>query len=73
MDWLGPVFTAIVGKLDPIALVLLFLVSGCGYFHMVWRREDREERAKLMAVLEKNNEALNSLKNVISAALGKAL
>lgn len=73
MDWLGPVFTAIVNKLDPISIILLFLVAGCGYFHIVWRREDRSEREKLMGVIEKNNEALNSLKNVLSAAIGKAL
>lgn len=73
MEWLGPIGTALIAKFDPITLVLLLLLAGCGYFHIIWRREDRAEREKLMGVLEKNNEALNSLKNVISAVLGKAL
>ena len=73
MDWIGPVATALVTKFDVVTLVLLILVSGCGYFHVIWRREDRQEREKLMDVIEKNNEALHGLKNVISAAIGKAL
>ena len=73
MDWLGPVFTALIAKLDPITLVMVCIVAGCGYYHVVWRREDREDRAKFIDAFNKNNDALNSLKNVISAAIGKPL
>ena len=73
MDWIGTLGQALIAKFDVVTLVLLLLVAGCGYFHVIWRREDRQEREKLMGVIEKNNEALNGIKNVISAALGKAL
>ena len=73
MDWLGPVFTALIAKFDPITLVLLLIVAACGYYHVVWRREDREDRAKLLEAFNKSSEALASLKNVISAATGKPM
>ena len=73
MDWISTLGQALIAKFDVVTLVLLLLVGGCGYFHVIWRREDRQEREKLMGVIEKNNEALNGIKNVISAALGKAL
>ena len=73
MDWLGPVFQALITKLDPISLILLIIVSACGYYHIVWRREDREDRQKVLEAFNKNNETLSSLKNVISAATGRPL
>ena len=73
MEWLGPVFTALIAKFDVITLMSLILIGGCGYYHVVWRREDREDRSKMLEAFNKNSDALASLKNVISAATGKAL
>lgn len=73
MEWLGPVLTALIGKFDVITLMSLILIGGCGWCHIVWRREDREDRAKFLDAFNKNSDALASLKNVISAATGKAL
>ena len=73
MDWLGPVFTALISKLDPINLILLIIVGACGYYHVVWRREDREDKAKLLDAFNKNTEALASLRSVLSAVTGKPL
>lgn len=73
MDWIGPVLKDLIGKLDPVTLVLLLLVAGCAYYHVVWRREDREDRTKMLDAFNKNTDALNSIKNVISAAMGKPL
>ena len=73
MDWLGPVFTALISKLDPISLILLIIVAACGYYHIVWRREDREDREKILDAFNRNTEALASIKNVISAATGRPL
>jgi hypothetical protein len=73
MDWLGPVFTALISKLDPISLILLIIVGACGYYHIVWRREDREDRQKILDAFNKNTDALSSIKNVISASTGRPL
>jgi hypothetical protein len=73
MEWLGPVLTALIGRLDPVMLVMIILLGGCGYYHVIWRREDREDKAKLLDAFNKNTEALASLKNIISAATGKPL
>ena len=73
MEWLGPVFTALISKLDPISLILLIIVAACGYYHIVWRREDREDREKILDAFNRNTEALASIKNVISAATGRPL
>lgn len=72
MDF-GPAILAIIAKLDPVMLVMILLIGGCGYYHIVWRREDREDKSKLLDAFNKNSEALSSLKNVISAATGKPL
>ena len=73
MDWLSPVLTALISKLDPISLILLIIVAACGYYHIVWRREDREDREKILDAFNRNTEALASIKNVISAATGRPL
>lgn len=71
MDWLGPVLTALIQKLDPVTLILLIIVSGCGYYHVVWRREDREDRSKVLDLFNKQIDATNGLKNVISSITGR--
>ncbi len=71
MEWLGPVLVKLTEKFDVITLFSLFLISGCGYYHIIWRREEREDRAKMMASLDKNTEALSGLKNILSAITGR--
>lgn len=73
MDWLGPVLTALIGKLDPVSLILLVMMIGCAWYHVIVNRENRADRQQFMELLQKNNEVVNMLKNVISAALGKPL
>jgi len=68
------VLLAFIGRADNVAILVLTLaLSGCGYLHLVWRREDREDRQKLYATLEANTRALEGLRNVLSASLGKPL
>lgn len=73
MEWLAPILQQLVGKLDAVMLVMLILLGGCGYYHVIWRREDREDKAKLLDAFNKNTEAIANLKSVISAATGKAI
>jgi Flp pilus assembly protein TadB len=71
MDF-GPVLLALIAKLDPITLVLIIIIAACGYYHVVWRREDREDRSKFIELMEKQIDATNGLRNVLSAITGKA-
>lgn len=65
---------AIIQKVDNIAiLVLVGMVAGLSYLHIVWRREEREDRAKLLDLLRQNTDALNAIKNVLSALSGKVI
>lgn len=72
MEWLGPVLTALIAKLDPISLILLIIVGFCGYYHVVWRREDREDREKMRQLVDKQIDATNGLRVVLAAISGKA-
>jgi len=71
MDWLGPVFAALIAKLDPTTLVLMCLLSGCAYYHVIWRREDREDKAKMLEMMNRQIDSSNGLRNVLSAITGK--
>lgn len=71
MDF-GPAMLAVIAKLDPITLVLLIIIAACGYYHVVWRREDREDRGKYIDLMNKQIDATNNLRNVLSAITGKA-
>ena len=71
MDF-GPALLALIAKLDPITLVFLIIIGACGYYHVVWRREDREDRAKYIELMDKQIDATNGLRNVLSAITGKA-
>ena len=71
MEWLGPVLVKLFDKFDVITLFSLLLISGCGYYHIIWRREEREDRAKMMEAFNKNSEAIASLKNILSAITGR--
>jgi hypothetical protein len=70
MDFSAAVL-ALIAKLDPVTLVLLILIAGCGYFHVIWRREDREDKSKYLDLLSKQIDATNGLRSVLSAITGK--
>lgn len=63
---------ALVGAADNIAiLVLLVVCIGSGWLHVIWRREEREDRQRAYALVQANTEALTALRVAISASLGR--
>lgn len=63
---------ALIGKADNIAVLTLLGVSaGLGYLHVVWRREEREDRKQLYAAVEAQTRAVEALRHAISISLGK--
>ena len=70
MDF-GPALMALIAKLDAMYLAFLGIISGCGYYHVIWRREDREDRAKFIDLMNKQIESTNGLRNMLSAITGK--
>ena len=65
---------ALIGKSDNIAiLVLIGVCAGLGYLHIVWRREEREDRRRLYDVVEAQTRAVDALKTAISLMTGKAV
>jgi Tfp pilus assembly protein PilN len=64
---------AFIQKADIATTVLVLMLAGMGYLHVIWRKEEREDRAKLLELIGKNTDALNSIKNVLSAVTGKAV
>jgi len=59
---LGPLITQ-----QNIAIVVLGLMcAACGWLHIVWRREDREERKGLHSCLDRNSDALNGVERAIA-------
>ena len=70
MDF-GPALLALIAKLDAMYLAFLSIIAGCGYYHVVWRREDREDRAKFIDLMNKQIESTNGLRNMLSAITGK--
>lgn len=63
---------ALVGKADNIAvLVLLGVTAALGWAHIVWRREEREDRRRLYDVVEAQTRAVESLRTAISILTGK--
>ncbi len=71
------ILSAIAGMFSkPEYVGLAVTTCGClglGYLHVVWRREEREDRSKLLDVINKNSEAISGLKNVLSASTGRPL
>ena len=72
MDF-GPALMALIAKLDAMYLAFLSIIGGCGYYHVVWRREDREDRAKYLDLMTKQADALNDLRTLIAAISGKPI
>lgn len=57
---------------DPAVLVPILGCIGLSYLHVIWRREEREDRKTMMAALDHVVEALNGVKIAIAAFTGKA-
>lgn len=65
---------AAIGKTENIAIIILILMcAGLGYLHIVWRKEEREDRAKMLEAFNSITAALNDLRVAIAAMTGKAL
>ena len=62
---------AVISKVDAATLVLLLVCAGLGYLHVVWRREEREDRRRLYDVVEAQTRAVESLRTAISILTGK--
>lgn len=69
-NFLGPLLAKIQ---DPAVLVPMLLCIFLGYLHIVWRREEREDRKAAYETIERNTEALGELRNLLSALTGKVL
>lgn len=70
LQLLGQIFS----KTDNIAIVVLSAMLGVSlWLHVIWRREEREDRKQMMELLARSTEAYNGLRNVLSAALGKVI
>ena len=73
MEFLGPVFVALIGKLDATNIILLILLLGCAWWHYVKDKQNREDRLASISSNNQLSEALNGIKNVISAQSGRIL
>lgn len=63
---------AAIGKADNIAVIVLVLcLAGSGYLHIIWRREEREDRKQLYATIEANTRAFDSLRAAIALLTGR--
>lgn len=64
----------IIGQVKDLAtLVLILALGGLGWLHITMMKEGRADRQALVDLLLKNTEALNGIKNVLSAMTGKPL
>lgn len=64
---------ALIGKVDASTLVLLAVCGGLGYLHIIWRKEEREDRKQLYAVVEAQTRAVEALRAAISLVVGKSV
>ena len=68
------VLLTILAKTENIAIIVLIgMVAGLGWLHIVWRQEERQDRLRFADALDKNSDALNALRNVLSAVSGKVI
>lgn len=66
-------WTVLAGIKDTATLVLILALGGLGWLHVSSLRENRIDRQALIDLLSKNTEALNGIKNMLSAMTGKPL
>lgn len=62
---------ALIAKIDAATLVLMVVVAGLGYLHVVWRKEEREDRKQLYAVVEAQTRAVEALRAALSLVVGR--
>ena len=63
---------AIISKVDNVAiLILLGICAGLAYLHVVWRKEEGEDRKKMLDAFNSIVNALNQLRVAIAAMTGK--
>ena len=74
MDAILNAIASVFAKSDNIALLASVAGNvGLGWLHVIWRREERADREKMLEAFNKNTECINGLRNVFSASIGKAL
>lgn len=56
---------------DPVNVVLLLVCVSEGYFIYVLRRENREDRDKLIPVLNKIGDSLDNMRQFLAAHTGE--
>ena len=63
---------AAVGKIEnPAILVLLLMCAGLAWAHIVWRKEEREDRQKMLEVFGSLKDAINEMRVTLAAFTGK--
>ena len=63
---------ALIGKIDNVALLVMSaVIAGLGYLHVVWRREEREDRQQLYSLVRAQTDAVQSLRTAISLLVGR--
>lgn len=69
---MNEIFLALISKADNVAVLALGGIAiGLGYLHIVWRREERDDRRQLYTLIEANTGAVQSLRTAISLLVGK--
>jgi len=67
---------ALINKIDLVGnfllIVLVGLLCGCSWMHVIARREDREDRKVAFDVVAENTKVLNELR-IVLATTGKVL
>lgn len=65
---------AVISKVDNVAILILLLAcGGLAFLVHSLKRDYREDMGKMLDTITKNTEAINGLKNVLSASIGKPL
>jgi hypothetical protein len=63
---------AAIGKIDNVAIILLTMACfGLGWLHVVWRKEEREDRARMLEAFNAIVSALNDLRVSHAATIGE--
>jgi hypothetical protein len=68
LTFLAPLF----GKLqDPAVLVPTLGMTFLGYLHIIWRREEREDRQKMLEAFNHLVEAMHEVRVALAALTGR--